>query len=334
MTGVRRALCDCCESGSCVNAVGDCPATVAFEVTTPSFALNSAFTSCTDPATCTITETAFTFPTTTTGGTISCANGAGSGAATCLLQYRCLNCAATTCASCEVMNYDVTTIPAVLKICTGSGCGSHNKEWDLGTQSGFNMGSGTRLETYDPCGGAGPGWDDPCSITYSPAVQNWIWVPHVVSLDTTSSSEYWEYSIRFECCITSGSGAYIGDVSASCGDLVDSCGRASGMQQVMDSSMLYNTGLFVVRKEIDSCFAATWNGATQTASGINVISITPPTSGSAIVSMPIGSRCISATGDMSCTWDECDFLTGTGFLPSSTDSFATSHGGTISWSIT
>tara|TARA_R110000824_G_scaffold395141_1_gene595552 strand:+ start:312 stop:1331 length:1020 start_codon:yes stop_codon:yes gene_type:complete len=337
----HRWACDCCEHGSCVDAVGDCPSSVAYSFTTPEALLERRFNTSPVPDT-TVTESTLYLNETTSEGVVTCTNEyAGSDA--CQIEYMCANCYKFAgCSSCDDKNVCVTTIPCVLKKCSGTDCGTapyqQNVVRDLGTASGLDMCSGITTVTRDPCGGGGAGWEDPCSISYTPFLQTMLVVPEVVSLDIVSGGgAYWEYQIHFYFATTwAVMGAASGDGS-NCGDLVDNCGRTCGIQQVLDIGMFSRTGIFTVRKLPQSCFRAEWNGATQTASGTNVISITPPTSSGAapLSQWYLPRRCTAATGDQSCTWTECTvYSSANSYAIKSTDTMVTSFGGTCSWSIT
>tara|TARA_R110000744_G_scaffold66072_8_gene135092 strand:- start:723 stop:1694 length:972 start_codon:yes stop_codon:yes gene_type:complete len=320
-----RRVCTCC--GSCPDAADECASTVNFTATTPEFDLRAEFSGFYGGG----TSSGLSMPTTTTAGTISCAN-EYAGSNTCKLQYMCDTCYPIfhgSCDDCDYRNYELTTIPAVLKVCTGSDCGNHNKQWNLATSNGSTMCNGTYI-----------GGSKGSVNTYKPALQSFFCIPSVSSINPHIGEDYWEYSLTLSFPFTTGSSvSFIGDVDTVCGNFTDSCGRigGAGFQQVIGNSTFYNTGQFVVRKYNDSCFGATWNGTTQTASGSNVISITPPTGST--MGIKFGARLTASTGGTA-LWDECDFVP-TGSIGSYTifgidtsDSFYTSEGGTCSWSIT
>lgn len=320
----HRWACDCCEHGSCVDRPSDCPDSTAFSFTQPAFNVNLATTA---------VQTAFVSAN-YTAGAVSC-----TGESACLLDLRCHDCGSTgSCPSCEEFNYDITTIPCILRRCDGTDCDdAYEWEWEHGTFSGQAVGGGSAVVTIKSCG----------TRTYTPCANTMMWIPQVTSIDLNPSGSggaYWEYSIIWWTNIIT---SYIGcstdgDSNCACGVYKDDCGRIGGAawQQIIDgvaSPFFWRTGVFTVRKENDSCFRAEWNGATQTGSGTNVISITPPSSGGNM-GIQVGSKNGSSTGSCGHNWDDdCStcIASGTKYFQIDTgDSFYTSYGNTASWTLT
>jgi hypothetical protein len=206
-------------------------------------------------------------------------------------------------------------------------------EFDLGTHNCTTVGEGTCVETV----GSGK---SAYTKTYVPAMNNFWWVPQVTAINYSpgGATGEWEYTITFWAC-TPTTGMIVNDTAG----LIDDCDRTgqAAHQEISNiaGQFFYRTGDWTVRKTDGTCLQASWNGTTQTASGSGVVSITPPTSsaGGGLM-IPYPFRITAGTGSgSSYVYDACDtngYETNRYFKLDTADSFFTSFGGTLTWSLT
>jgi hypothetical protein len=336
MTGWYRGRCCCSGDGSCDSVPENCPDTVTFSVTHPEIPLELI-----ESTAGTVTDNSPAIPSTNTQGVVTCANDS-AGTASCLgVQLRCesscnkfgIGGCDPTAPSCDKQNYTLTRIPIIRKRCSTSGCETgggtaFSYVWDLGIDDGLTYGTGTSTINFGGRGG---------TITYEPIVSSLFWLPQVTSITTVSATQ-WEYGLKFWCIGSfSECGANTG-TGSNCGDLIGTCGTVNGSysscanQIIGSESYAISTGEFVIRKEDGHCLSASWTGSAGKGQG--VVSITPPSSGGALLGHQFAIKCTGATSPQTCTDNgTCTdpAIGSTYFRP--TSAYTATHGSGFSWSI-